>query len=347
MLFGNRMLAHNPAVALYKITVAPGKSNLEIDFAYNYILKALEAQSPYIKNKPITSDEYRQCFLNYLNAKLNITANNTIKVKLAAVMLNKSNFNCVAKVQLAGMPALVEKLEINNTCLLDFMPNQINYIQVGINGKTYTDMLNKRKTSTLMEFTIQSNTVRLTSFQIFSEYLVLGYTHVIPLGFDHILFILAIFFLTSDVRSVIIQCSVFTLAHSITLAFAAGGYIVANTNIIEPVIALSIAFVALENLFHQQVNNWRLIIIFSFGLIHGMGFASALNDIGLPPNNFVGSLLFFNLGVELGQITIIMAAYFLIGKWYKNKVWYRKRIVWPVSVCISCLALYWAVERVI
>ena len=182
--------------------------------------------------------------------------------------------------------------------------------------------------------------------EVISRYLSIGFTHVIPLGFDHILFILSIFFLNSDLKSVIIQCSVFTVAHSISLGLTAAGYIIPDSKIVEPLIALSIVFTSVENIVHQNINPWRLIIIFLFGLIHGMGFANALREVGLPSANFLSSLLSFNVGVELGQITIILLAYFLVGKWFGNKVWYKERIVFPISSIIACVALYWAIERI-
>ncbi len=182
--------------------------------------------------------------------------------------------------------------------------------------------------------------------EVISQYLSIGFTHVIPLGFDHILFILSIFFLNSDLKSVIIQCSVFTVAHSISLGLAAAGYIMPDSKIVEPLIALSIVFISVENIIHQNMNPWRVGIIFLFGLIHGMGFANALRETGLPPSYFLSSLLSFNVGVELGQITIILLAYFLIGKWFCNKVWYKERIAFPISSVIACIALYWTVERI-
>ena len=96
----------------------------------------------------------------------------------------------------------------------------------------------------------------------------------------------------------------------------------------------------------KQLNWWRLLIVFCFGLIHGCGFAGALSELGLPPNDYLFSLVFFNLGVELGQITVILLAFLLVGKWFGEKVWYHRRIVMPVSFTIACIALYWTVERI-
>lgn len=182
---------------------------------------------------------------------------------------------------------------------------------------------------------------------IIKEYLRLGFTHVIPLGFDHILFILSLFFLNSSIRSVFIQCSIFTLAHSFSLALSASGYIAPSSSIIEPLIALSILFTAIENIIHDKVNPWRLLIIFLFGLIHGMGFATALKEIGIPETHFITSLLFFNIGVELGQLTVILSAYFLVSKSFSKKPWYKERIVYPISSVIGCIALYWTIQRIL
>jgi hypothetical protein len=142
--------------------------------------------------------------------------------------------------------------------------------------------------------------------EIVPQYLFLGFKHVIPLGFDHILFILSIFFLNSNIKSVIIQCSIFTLAHSLTLGLTAAGYLIADTRIIESLIALSILFTSIENIVHSKINPYRLLIIFIFGLVHGMGFASALKEIGIPPNNFLVHCFSSTLALSLDKL----ASYF-------------------------------------
>jgi hypothetical protein len=180
-----------------------------------------------------------------------------------------------------------------------------------------------------------------------NQYIKLGFTHVIPLGLDHILFILTLFFLNSKVKSVIIQCSVFTVAHSLSLGLAASGWVLPNSNYIEPLIAVSILYNAIENIVHKNVNPYRLAIIFVFGLIHGMGFATALKEIGIPKEQFFTCLFSFNLGVEFGQIVVVILAYFLIGKWLSNKLWYKERIVYPISSAIGCISLYWTIERIL
>lgn len=147
-------------------------------------------------------------------------------------------------------------------------------------------------------------------------------------------------------EKIILQASLFTLAHSITLALAVYGYINPPSSIIEPIIALSIVFLAIENIFYQKVKPWRLIMIFLFGLVHGMGFAGALDELGMPSYSFATALISFNIGVELGQLAIIFFMYFITLKISNQTVWYRKRIVIPANIIIGMVAFYWTIERI-
>jgi hypothetical protein len=178
-------------------------------------------------------------------------------------------------------------------------------------------------------------------------YLKLGYQHIIPLGVDHILFITSIFLLSPSLKKVIWQATAFTIAHSITLGLAMYGIIKPPTSIVEPMIALSIVLVAVENLVTDKLHPWRVFIIFCFGLVHGMGFASALVGLGLPEKQFMVAILSFNAGVEAGQISVILLAYLLVGIWFGKKTWYHQRVVIPASVVIALIALYWTIERTV
>ena len=187
---------------------------------------------------------------------------------------------------------------------------------------------------------------KMESGQVFWKYLRLGYTHIIPLGIDHILFILCVFFLNSSVKQIIVQASMFTLAHSITLGLAAYGVINPSPVIVEPIIALSIVFLAVENIYFTKVRPWRMLMVFLFGLVHGMGFAGALSGLGLPKYAFTEALISFNVGVEVGQLTIICIMYFFVAKTFAEKKWYRKRIVVPTSLAIASIAAWWTVQRI-
>ncbi|MEP6748518.1 MAG: HupE/UreJ family protein [Bacteroidota bacterium] len=177
-------------------------------------------------------------------------------------------------------------------------------------------------------------------------YLVLGYKHILPLGFDHILFVLSLFLLSPKLKPVLWQATAFTVAHSVTLGLAMYHIIKVPSAIIEPLIALSIMYVALENIFSPRLKTSRIGVVFIFGLVHGLGFAGALGSLGLPQNAYLLSLVMFNVGVELGQLTIILLAYFLLAKWFGNKPYYRKAIVIPLSALIAAIAAFWTIQRI-
>jgi hypothetical protein len=177
-------------------------------------------------------------------------------------------------------------------------------------------------------------------------YLKLGFTHILPLGFDHILFVLSLYLLSPKLKPVLWQATAFTVAHSITLGLAMFKVITPSPAIVEPIIALSIMYVALENIFSPRLKRSRIGIVFLFGLVHGMGFANALGSLGLPQNYYLSSLIMFNAGVELGQLAVILSAFFLFGKCFGDKSYYRKAVVIPLSVLITTMAGYWTVERI-
>jgi len=177
-------------------------------------------------------------------------------------------------------------------------------------------------------------------------YLKIGVEHIIPLGIDHILFVVALCLLNNKLKTVIWQATAFTVAHSITLALSSKGVINLPAEIVEPIIALSIVFIALENILVNQLKAWRVLIVFIFGLIHGLGFAAALDEIGLPRNQFYTAILSFNAGVEIGQVIVIALVFLCIIIPFGKKSWYRKFIVYPISALIALIAFYWTIERV-
>jgi hydrogenase/urease accessory protein HupE len=177
-------------------------------------------------------------------------------------------------------------------------------------------------------------------------YTELGFRHIIPMGIDHILFVIALCLLSTKISTILWQATAFTVAHSITLALSMKNIIVLPAPVVEPIIALSIAFVAIENMLLKKLMPWRILVVFVFGLIHGMGFASALNEIGLPTGKFYTSVMAFNVGVEIGQVAVIAAMFASIILPLRNKPWYRKGVVYPLSGLVAIVALYWTVQRV-
>ena len=159
-----------------------------------------------------------------------------------------------------------------------------------------------------------------TRLEIVRQYLWLGYTHILPKGLDHILFVLGIFLLSPRLKTMLLQVTAFTIAHSITLGLSMYGIVSLPSRVVEPLIALSIAYVAIENLVTRELKPWRLALVFMFGLLHGLGFAGVLRELGLPRDEFLTALLTFNLGVEGGQLTIIAAALVAVGAFMESPV---------------------------
>ena len=187
--------------------------------------------------------------------------------------------------------------------------------------------------------------------EIIQVYLVSGIEHILPKGLDHILFILGIFLLSIHLRPLLWQVTMFTIAHTITLGLSMNGIINLPANIVEPLIALSIAFIGLENIWSPALHRSRLFIVFGFGLLHGMGFASVLSDFGMPENDFATALISFNVGVEIAQLTIIAVAWLIFGfgirRHLDNDQQYRKWVVIPGSAIIAVIGLYWTWERIV
>ena len=181
----------------------------------------------------------------------------------------------------------------------------------------------------------------------FFEYIIVGFEHIIPKGWDHIVFILGLFFFSSKLKPLVWQISAFTLAHTFTLALGSLGYIKIFPEIVEPLIALSIIFISVENIFIKKFSKWRPIVIFIFGLLHGLGFASVLGEFGLPNGFFVPALIGFNVGVEFGQLTVVLLAFVFLGYWFNKKDYYKSLIAKPISGIIGLIGIFWFIERVI
>ena len=202
-----------------------------------------------------------------------------------------------------------------------------------IDGTNWSDVIDLSRTFT-----------RPTRMEIVRQYLWLGYTHILPKGVDHILFVLGLFLLSTKWKPLLLQVTSFTIAHSITLGLSMYGIVSLPSRVVEPLIALSIAYVAIENLVTRELKPWRIALVFMFGLLHGLGFAGVLRELGLPRAEFLTALLTFNLGVEGGQVTIIAGAMLLTFPFMKRG-WYRQRVVIPASIAIAVVGVYWFVAR--
>lgn len=181
--------------------------------------------------------------------------------------------------------------------------------------------------------------------EVIASYVVIGYEHIVPKGLDHILFIVGLFLLSTRWSPLLWQVTMFTMAHTLTLGLAMNNIVELPANIVEPLIALSIAYVGVENIVASHLHRSRLVLVFLFGLLHGLGFAGVLSDFGMPADDFMTALISFNVGVELGQISVLMVAYLALRVWFKDLAVYRRYVVIPGSMFISVVGLFWFLER--
>ena len=202
-------------------------------------------------------------------------------------------------------------------------------------------------------FSLQEIYAQRAWHEVALSYVGIGFEHILPMGLDHILFILGIFLLSARLRPLLWQVTMFTLAHTLTLGLSMAGYVDLPARIVEPLIALSIAYIGFENIYATRrgrhgsdLSGFRLPLVFGFGLLHGLGFAGALREFGMPANDFLSALIAFNVGVELGQLTVILLAFLAVGAWFRRRAWYRNAVIVPGSALIGLMGLYWTVERI-
>ena len=194
------------------------------------------------------------------------------------------------------------------------------------------------------EFDLQRD--REGQVQAFTKFLFLGIEHILT-GYDHLAFLFALLLAGSTLREILRIITSFTLAHSISLALATFNILTISPAIVEPLIAVSIVYVGCENLFRRSLN-YRWLLTFGFGLIHGLGFASVLRElnIGKAGGAAIIPLLSFNLGVELGQVAIAAVVLPVIWR-LKPRSWFVPRLVPLCSTCVALLGLFWLVVRVL
>ena len=183
---------------------------------------------------------------------------------------------------------------------------------------------------------------------VFWRFVVEGFEHIVPKGLDHIMFVFGLFLFSLAWRPLLAQITAFTLAHTVTLGLATLSVITipaAQMWLVEALIAISIAYVAIENILRPKLGWWRIVVVFGFGLLHGLGFASVLGDLGLAQGQFFLSLIAFNIGVEFGQLLVIFVAIALLALPFGRARFYRNIVVVPCSLGIAIIGIWWAIER--
>ena len=197
------------------------------------------------------------------------------------------------------------------------------------------------QTSNLGILQVKNNTTNFSILGIWN-----GILQIILYGFDHILFILGLFFFSHKLKPLLIQVITFTIAHSITLIFGGLGYITISPLIIEVIIAASIIWIGFENLFRKKIKVSRLGVIFTFGLVHGFGFASMFKPKGLEGTDYYLNLLSFNIGIELGLLITLLPLIILIPL-FNRLSWYRILIAMPASIIIALFGVEMFIDRIL
>ncbi len=344
-----------------------GKIDIEIRTSIEALLSGINSQYKNTKDAPsseeydvlrkmqgsdllIVFNQFEKKFLSKI--RLQDDANNQIKLSIVKVKIPEPGYK---KVPRASIIILTGNVDISARSLVWYYPEAFSNNIVKL--RQVDTLIEKYHWSTpqLLRNDQSSDALSLTevitkqkSYDVIIDYIVWGFEHIIPKGFDHILFILGLYLFSTAFKPLLWQVTMFTVAHTITLGLAMNGVISLPAHIVEPLIALSIVYIGIENIFVKNLRSSRLVLVFIFGLLHGLGFASMLSEIGLPDHAFVIALISFNVGVELGQLSIIVITYLLVTKWlieWRGKAWYQKLIVIPASIIISCIALYWFFER--
>ncbi|WP_394851293.1 HupE/UreJ family protein [Pendulispora rubella] len=192
-----------------------------------------------------------------------------------------------------------------------------------------------------------------SSGETWTAFVAQGVHHILT-GFDHLAFVISLVLVVTSLRELALVITSFTLAHSITLALGALDIVCPPAAFIEPTICVTILFVAIENLILARGVSlpslrWRPTLTFAFGLIHGFGFSNQLRELGLRAHGLAKTLVAFNLGVELGQLLVVLPLFFALGyivKWFTNPSRAKRRIVFGTSGIVAALALVWLTERI-
>ena len=370
--FSANLLADVVKPALIEINVdSTGKVDIEIRASIEALLTGINSQYKNTKDAPnaneydalrvLQSHElavYFDPFKNKFLQSISLTdqSNKTIRLQVTSIKIPEPGYIKVPRISTINLSSMID---LHTQSLqwyypLAFGDNAVRLRQINEANQQWHwsewQWLKKDKSS--KPFSLTEIVARQPIHKVIINYIILGFEHIIPKGTDHILFILALFFFSTRFKLLLWQITMFTIAHTITLGFSMNGLISLPTHIVEPLIAVSIAYAGLENIFSNDQNTiskshiiWRLILVFSFGLLHGLGFASVLSDFGMPDDAFITALISFNIGVEFGQLAIIASAFLILSLWFRHKPWYRQLMTIPISLMITITGIIWAIDR--
>lgn len=305
-----------------------------------YELKLDLTELGHSMNKEMTNNQYfdTKVVQDYINSHIELYADS---VKLKGI-IEKSDVEMINDRQFAVMNLNYELEQTPQKLILDYNmflddsdPSHANYATINLDGKQQEAIL-----------TYESRELEIgeaTFFQATTQFLTLGLQHIFT-GYDHILFVISLLFGAKTIKNILALVTAFTIAHSITLFLATLEIVQLPSRFVESAIALSIIYVALINIFNTE-SKQQPWLAFGFGLIHGFGFAGILSEMRLEGNHLVTSLLSFNIGIEIGQLIIVLLV-FPILLWL-NKLTFKpvKWVIPGTSVAILAFGLVWFIER--
>ncbi|MCU6708649.1 HupE/UreJ family protein [Paenibacillus sp. J5C_2022] len=338
------VLAHSESLGYSAITVKGNEINYELFLDKRDLLPQFDANKDgEMDNEEVSSQ--KEGIATFLRKYLRIAVDsNPLTMELLSIeaVTRDATRGVVFQLQFTADEA-IEQFDMHYNLVYEDAPFHKSILSVQAGEFLYQDILeNHRKDiQVTMPLSQIDASAQAGTGSVLWKYFVIGIEHIL-IGYDHLLFLLALVLIAPRFKDALKIVTAFTIAHSITLFLVASGRIHVIPSWVEALIALSICYVAVENLFVHKAK-WRWIWTTVFGLIHGMGFAGALADIGLPEHNLIGSLVTFNLGVEAGQIMVLcLLLPSLI--WLQRFPWYRKFML-STSCLIFLVALYWLIER--
>lgn len=301
----------------------------------DYLLQFDTNLSRNVENEELSPQ--RDWITSYLKNGIQIIANSQpLQMELSSMKIEDKNSMRGILFELRfTSEQMLEQIDLHYNLVYENDPEHKNMLVVMADKYSYQDLLSKDKKDIHLTVPTKATSILLWN------YFVLGIEHILT-GYDHLLFLLSLILIASRFKDALIIVTAFTVAHSITLFLVATGTINVNSAWVEVTIALTICYVALENLFVQKAK-WRWLLTAMFGLIHGMGFAGAVAETGLPKRNLIGTLLSFNIGVEAGQLMVLCVVLPLLLA-LRKYTWYRKLMI-STSCIIFMMALYWVVQR--
>ncbi|MFD4707760.1 HupE/UreJ family protein [Gottfriedia sp. NPDC058432] len=289
----------------------------------------------YLENEELSSQKERIESVLQKDLRINVDSKPLTMEMLSMEMAEKaSTIGVMFKLRLTADEA-IDQFKLHYNLMFEDSPLHTNVFLVHSGEYFYQNILDTKNKD------VQITITQPESEFVLWKYFVLGIEHILT-GYDHLLFLVSLVLIATQFKDALKIVTAFTIAHSITLFLVASGYIHVIPSWVEALIALTICYVAVENIFVQRAK-WRWLLTALFGLIHGMGFAGALAETGLPKSNLIGSLLTFNLGVEAGQLMFLcLLLPFLL--WLRRFPWYRKMMI-STSCLIFVLAFYWFIQR--